>query len=260
MKSLRVLTLNMWNDDYLRFERAHLVVEEIARLRPHLVALQELSIPHDMATWIVNRINEWTYDETYNVFPWNKIGPQGAFEGLAIITRLPVLKPSEAIDLAGGGRIAQRVVVKYEDRRVAFCNLHLHHSRGLESLRVAQVKHMSQWMDEISDCIPLIAGDFNCPPNEQAMNEVRKAWRSAHAAFYGGEPEFTFPTPPYSKNDAWHRPRVVDYILYKPSHTSVLDVRLCFNCPGGVSSTLLPSDHFGLLSDFELVPRETSTQ
>lgn len=48
MSPLRVVTLNLWNNDLFRFERAHLVTQQIAYLQPHLVALQEISVVHDM--------------------------------------------------------------------------------------------------------------------------------------------------------------------------------------------------------------------
>ncbi|GAK55553.1 endonuclease/exonuclease/phosphatase [Candidatus Vecturithrix granuli] len=253
MLNLRVVTLNLWNNDFFRFERAHLVTKEIASLQPHLVALQEVSIVHDMAAWIVNRLNEESYGGEYSASPWNKIGPQGASEGLAILSCLPVIGMREAIDLKGGGRIAQRIIVEFQGQKIALCNLHLHHPREADELRVSQSHLASEWMLSLNDCAQIMAGDFNSTPESKTMVSLYERWASAYASHSGKEPEYTSPTPlaecgeePFSHRSA------IDYILFTPSSLRVTHAELCFTKPGGHGGDLYPSDHYGLVADFEI--------
>lgn len=246
------MTLNLQNDDLFRFERAHRAAEQIARLEPHLVALQEVSVRHDLATWLVNRVNEWAYRDEFSAFAWNKIGPQGAFEALTILSRLPVEEPSEAIDLRGGGRIAQRVIVRFEGVRIAFCNVHLHHSKGLQSLRTSQARMVSDWMTELADCIKILAGDFNSVPHSESMSFLFKRWTSAYAKYHEQEPEVTFPTPGVDIMTDWHSPRVIDYILVDTSELDVLGAELCCTQPDVDGDNVYISDHYGLIADLGL--------
>lgn len=247
--SLRVMTLNMWNSNHFRFERGHLLAEAIGLMQPHLVALQEVSILHDMAAWLVSRVNEWTIGQEYRVFPWNKIGPQGAFEGLAILTCLPTTGQSEAIDLQGGGRIAHRITVEFDDKQIAFCNTHLHHPGNCDTLRAEQARLLSEWM-MTGESVPIVAGDFNATPDSAAIAQMLGQWTSAYGEQHGREPEFTFPTPIVSEKGDWYRPRTLDYILFRNTEMDLQHVSLCFTEEREGGEPLYASDHYGLIAEF----------
>lgn len=243
---LVVMTLNMWNSDHMRFERAHRVVEELAHRRPHLIALQEISIPHDMALWMANRLNEWTYDDEYTAYSWNKIGPQGAHEGLAILTCLPLVGPSEALDLRGGGRLAHRIKVRFGSTNIGLCNVHFHHPINASSMRLSQARLVADWMTEFGDCARIIAGDFNDFPTSETMSLLFNEWSSAYSEFHGAEPDHTFPSPAVQMDNEWYRPRVTDYVLFDRTFLSISHAELVFSEMTD-NADLHPSDHFGIL-------------
>jgi endonuclease/exonuclease/phosphatase family metal-dependent hydrolase len=252
MDALRVVTLNLWNNDHLRFERGALVVEEMVRLRPHLIALQEVGVAQDMATWIADKIQDATPDGAYRTFTWNKKGDQRAFEELAILTRLPLAGPSEAVDLEGGLRVAHRITIQWQAAKVAFCNLHLHYPMDASALRAVQARIASEWMERLDDCIPLMVGDFNDVPSSEAMTYLLDHWASAYAAHHGREPQRTWPTPIYAGTEGPQLAAVIDYVLFKPALLNVTSARLCCNKAGEAASSLYPSDHYGLVVDFAL--------
>ena len=252
MKALRVVSLNLWNNDHLRFERAALVVDEMARLRPHLIAFQEVGVAQNMATWIVDRIQDATPGNAYHAFTWNKKGVQRTFEELAILSCLPLAGPSEAVDLQGGYRVAHRITVQWQDARIAFCNLHLHYPVDAGALRAAQARIASDWMDQLGDCIPLMVGDFNDVPTSETMAYLLDRWASAYSVHHGKEPERTWPTPILREAEEPQQAAVIDYALFKPSSLAVASARLCCTEAGDAAQRLYPSDHYGLVVDFLL--------
>jgi endonuclease/exonuclease/phosphatase family metal-dependent hydrolase len=251
MDQLRVVTLNLWNNDHLRYERAALVVEEMLRLRPHLIAFQEVGVAQDMASWIAERIQRATPGGAYRTFTWNKKGVQRTFEELAILACLPLAGPSEAVDLEGGYRVAQRITVRWQDTRIAFCNLHLHYPIDAGALRAKQARIASDWMEQVGDCIPLMVGDFNDVPSSEAMTYLLGAWASAYAAYHGKEPERTWPTPVDGGPEEPQLAATVDYVLFKPALLDVASARLCCHA-GDATQRLYPSDHYGLVVDLVL--------
>jgi endonuclease/exonuclease/phosphatase family metal-dependent hydrolase len=252
MSALGIVSLNLWNNDYLRFERAELVAEEMARLRPHLIAFQEVGVAQDMAAWMVDRIRGVTPGGTYRAFIWNKTGAQRTFEGLAILSCLPLAGPSEAVDLEDGCRIAHRSTVQWEGSRIAFCNLHLHHPADAGALRAAQARIAPDWMDRLGDCIPVMAGDFNDVPSSEAMIYLLSCWASAYSAHHGQEPERTWPAPILGQAEGFRAAAVKDYVLFKASSLVVASAHLCCTEPGVAAQKLYPSDHYGLVVDFVL--------
>jgi endonuclease/exonuclease/phosphatase family metal-dependent hydrolase len=252
MNALRIVTLNLWNNDHFRFERAALVVEEMARLQPHLIALQEVGVVEIMATWIADRIQDATSGGAYRTFTWNKKGDQRTFEELAILTRLPLAGPSEAVDLEGGLRVAHRITVQWQAAKVAFCSLHLHYPMDAGAVRAVQACIASEWMERLDDCIPLMVGDFNDVPSSEAMTYLLDHWASAYAAHHGREPQRTWPTPVSAGTERPQLAAVVDYVLFKPALLDVTSTLLYCNKAGEAVPSLYPSDHYGLVVDFAL--------
>ena len=252
MNTLRVVTLNLWNHDHLRFERAELVAEEMARLGPHLIAFQEVGVAQNMAAWMVDRIQGAAPSGAYRAYIWNKTGPQRTFEELAILSCLPLAGPSEAVDLEGGCRVAQRITVQWQGARIAFCNLHLHYPPDAGALRAAQARMASDWMEGHRDAIPVMAGDFNDVPSSEAMIYLLGHWASAYSTHHGHEPERTWPTPIWGQAQAPQHAAVIDYVLFQPASLAVASARLCCTEAGGSRQQVYPSDHYGIAVDFVL--------
>lgn len=260
---LWVATLNLRHnaDDWDR--RAPLAVAELARHRPHLVALQEVWIPIRQAQSLAERINERLAGEggRYVAVERPKWGPEGGKESVAVLTRLAPLSTA-GVDLPDG-RIAVSVTVPWNGARVEFVSIHLHWGE-LEGHRRAQILAMLEWLDGRHEADrregleppwTLVAGDFNTTPQGEAVRMMRERWRSAYQARHGAEPDWTFGTPLADANSARLGLPVyratLDYI-FVPPEVRVADARLFCNEPSRDAPEVYPSDHVGVLATLEL--------
>ena len=141
--ALRVLTINArarfdrWRD------RFPLVADEIVRLSPHLVALQEVTVgagQHDaLQKYIAAR-------SPGGVSPYAVYGEQGDMGGNVILSRLPLLARARH-DLSNG-RIAIMVHVALDNgATLRVFNTHLHHVRDDEAVRTQQISDVLGWIE-----------------------------------------------------------------------------------------------------------------
>ncbi|HEY8491926.1 MAG TPA: endonuclease/exonuclease/phosphatase family protein, partial [Dehalococcoidia bacterium] len=194
--AILVATLNLRNNSDRWDERAPLLVAQFVALRPDVIGLQEVRRPIDQAEWIAERVNAQLAGEPpYQVFQTNKTGLAGLVEGIAVLSRLPLLE-REWLDLGGGSRVAQRARIRLPDGRVLdFYNTHLHHPAEDEPLRTEQARRLLAWLAERPDVPQVLVGDFNAGPDAPSVRLIRERLRSAYAAVHGREPPATFPTP-----------------------------------------------------------------
>src|SRR5262245_17862689 len=118
--NLTILTLNLRHkeDDWLA--RAPLIADELALLRPHLIALQEVWLPIGQARWLARELNTRLAAQgkgSYICVERSKWGQEQGREGVAILSRLPLLS-SDGVDLPGGGRVALAARASWDARAV----------------------------------------------------------------------------------------------------------------------------------------------
>jgi endonuclease/exonuclease/phosphatase family metal-dependent hydrolase len=238
--ALRVATLNLRHDADRWRERLPLAVAELARELPHLVGLQEVSIPVDQGGLLVGQLNrvcrEAGQDASYDIRLQPKMGPEGLREGIAVLSRLPV-EDHSWLDLAGGSRVAQRVRVRLPGgQAVDLYNTHLHHERQAHELRRDQALRLLAWIDqESTQAFPILVGDMNALPGSPAIGALKRRFHSAYELVHGDEPEATF-----------------DYVLVPGEageRVHVVGARLAFATPADWDPSLYPSDHYGLVAD-----------
>jgi endonuclease/exonuclease/phosphatase family metal-dependent hydrolase len=276
--SLTVATLNLRSnvDEWER--REPLIVDELAALRPHLIALQEVWLPIEQSRRLAQRINErlpesepeYVSIERSQWRLWNV--PSGR-EGIAILSRLP-LHSSAGINLPTGGRVTLSARVFWGEQLVDFICTHLHHEDPVDpdAVRREQVRVLHAWLDErattdaatgVQPVLTVLTGDFNATPETGAAADLYARWRSAYAVVHGAEPEWTFGTPLADRNnrargrDPWHG--TLDYIFVPPK-TRVLEARLICNQPAPDDPALYPSDHVGVWAEVEVRRSDTVTR
>ena len=195
--AIRVGTLNLRNTSDRWKERAPLLIEQLLALRLDVLGLQEVRVPAKQARWIVDQVNGRIGDDEapYRFYQTNNTGFAGRLEGIAIMSRLPILE-KEWLDLGGGSRVAQRVrVTPYPGAAFDFYNTHLHHKDDADTLRLEQAARILGWIDERPGVPQVLVGDFNAQPPAPPVQFVTERLRSAHVAVHGREPERTVPTP-----------------------------------------------------------------
>lgn len=245
-------------------ERRQLLVDGLELHKPDIIALQEVSLSEDTATWIAEKLN---IPHIYIVRPQEVCESNLPF-GLAILSRYPIEKTA-ALNLKTQGRIAQYAQIKLDNNKsIVICNGHYYWYPGSHPERDKQLQLMLDWLAELPPEIPIVTvGDFNGTPETPGIALVRKKYRSAYAVHHGQEPEYTCPTAlahiSWRKrlkqfwrslifNKSWKLWRgTLDYIFIN-QHLQVRDCQIILNQPASNNRYLYPSDHFGIFADLEI--------
>jgi len=243
--SLVVGTLNIRNRSDRWPERAPLLVEQLTALQPDIIGLQEIRRPRGQGRWLLREVNRKLRDDgpRYTMASAWKSGPRRVWEGLAVMTRLPVVDTAR-LDLGGGSRVAQRVRVELPGgQRLAFYNTHLHHAAEDDVLRRQQTERILAWIDTTPDEPIVLVGDFNSEPETDVVHLLTERFQSAYRVANGAEPDLTAPTP-LNMTEA-SRLATIDYIFVDPRLT-VEAAWLTFTQPDPNDRRLYPSDHYGV--------------
>jgi endonuclease/exonuclease/phosphatase family metal-dependent hydrolase len=246
---LSVATINLRHRADRWRERRHLLVAQLMDSAPDLISLQEISFPIRQGLWLRNQINArltGSNRQPYQLIQKRKQHfPKGYYEGIGILTKLPVLY-QDWVSLGYGGRVALRVNVELPAHvTVDFVAVHLHHINTDKQARQEQVMQMINWLNGRRR-VPrqVIAGDFNEVPDGPAIQTMKQTYRSAYAVANGREPLATFPTALVRRPDDWAG--CLDYIFVSSAVDAVRSAKIFCDQPAPEDDTLYPSDHVGL--------------
>lgn len=267
---LKIVTLNLLADLSRWKQRRGLLVQELERLSPDLVALQEVHLPQNTAQWLADQLGY------VNVYLTPKMSFEANREAIAILSRLP-FTAQDSLPLGRQNRVAQYVQVEDEGQQVRLVNGHFYWQPGESAARLQQVERVLAWLGDALDNPPcIICGDFNSTPETQPIQRMRQNCVSAHAAIHGAEPEYTCPTPlprsawavtrtllgflllirPSHLNPRWRG--VLDYIFVDP-RLRVLDCQIAFDKPAPDDLRIYPSDHLGLYAEVSAFAQSVSS-
>lgn len=238
---IRVGTLNIRNTADRWRERRELLSAQLADLCPDVIGLQELRRWPSQTRWITRRLNESLGAEPpYRYHSTGKTGLWGLWEGIALLSRLPILERG-SLDLRGQHRVANWVRVRVADGAILeIHNAHL--SSRDQGLRDRQARLVLDHMASRGEFPKLLVGDLNAVPTSSTLRLLAQRLRSAYALVHGEEPARTWPTP--LRPDAGSG-SVIDYVLVD-DHVEVVDAWLAFDHPAPTDPTLFASDHFGI--------------
>lgn len=241
---MRVATLNLRNTADRWTARRELVVRQLVALAPDVIAVQELRMVPDQARWITGEVERASAGRlAYRYHRRAKTGLAGAWEGIGVLSRVPVTSTAW-LDLRADRRVALRATVRTPEGTLDVYNAHL--GIGGEVLRAAQAQLLLDWMDGRRPAPAVLMGDLNARPGSPTIELLSGRLRSAHAAAHGCEPARTVPTP--LRLGATGDGAVLDYVFVNDL-VEVLDARVAFEETEG---TLCASDHYGLVADIRL--------
>ncbi|HEX2192561.1 MAG TPA: endonuclease/exonuclease/phosphatase family protein [Acidimicrobiales bacterium] len=241
---ISVATLNCRNTADRWKERTPLLVRQLVDLRPEVIGLQELRRFPSQGRTIGKRA--WARGLLFDHDRANKTGIYALWEGIAVLSRLPVVDRAK-LELGGEHRVAQRVTVVVGGGLLDFYNTHL--ASGDEAVRTAQARRLLDWMAERSSLPQVLVGDFNARPGAPSIQLLAERLRSAHMAVHGREPDKTVPTP--LRRGASGRGSVLDYVFVN-SLVEVHDARRSFEEADPHDEHLVASDHYGLAASVSL--------
>jgi endonuclease/exonuclease/phosphatase family metal-dependent hydrolase len=257
---LRVATLNMLFDLTFWPERAPLVLEGFRGLRPHVIALQEVSPQIDNARWLADQLGGYT---VYSCSAQD----HRASDHLALLTRVQA-EGHSILPLGAEGRQAHRVAVEHGGTRWTVVNTHFCWNPLRESVRVEQARRLLTWLQGEHPAI--VCGDFNARPGARSQRVLADRFASAHRVANGRDPHYTYPTSLRRGPGLRHAARAAFFRIHGrlstqhdgPWRTTVDHVfvdrdvvvtgcRVAFDQPADDDPPMYASDHLGLVADLE---------
>lgn len=243
----RIVTLNLEQDHKRWPARRPLIEAELARLKPDIVALNEVSVPLQTAQLLRKSMS--TADVEYNLVQQTKVNSLSKLEAEAMLSRFPVIE-SGNLDYQAGDMVALVVRVLVGGSPLDIYVTHLYRSRGEESLRLFQVQKLLEWIDT-RDAVPrIVCGDFNASldkPSAALMATRFRPTQTAPTAFTAlAGPDGAVSHPYWPRLD-----RCIDYI-WVSAETEILESGVCFDRPSPQDASLWPSDHAGVWADLAL--------
>ena len=283
MTTLRVATINVWNKTGPWLARLPLIRGELSRLKPEVVALQEVlrfrpdSAPDAPLTAQNDQLTEIAEGLGFHAAYGVAADYGGGLKfGNALLSRHPISR-QESFPLPGAesGETRSLLYALCETPHGSlpvFCthlNWKFHHG----SVRQRQVAFIAERVAELSPIDgphlpPVLMGDFNAAPDADEIRYLSglcalagKTVYFADAWLYAGVgPGHTFDRSNDYAAKAREPSRRIDYIFVRGPDRQLrgepIHAELAFNVVDrSGAEPLWPSDHFGLFADLEVSPR-----
>jgi len=143
--TFRVVTLNLEQDHKRWPARRPLIEAELARLKPDIVGLNEVSVPLQSAQLLRTALSA-AAGVDYGLVQQTKVNSLSKVEAEAMLSRCPVIE-SGNLDYQAGDMVALVARVLVGGSPLDVYVTHLYRSRGDESLRLFQVQQLLEWID-----------------------------------------------------------------------------------------------------------------
>ena len=210
-------------------ERRDALVVELARLRPEVIALQEVTVEHLDALY---GLTEYTVEASESI---------ASGYGVALLSRVPTVRMRELTLPSSMGRTLLEVELA---SGVTIATVHLESldeaERRREQLEIIQ--HRLAHRDPVVLC-----GDFNLLPDGGEQAAIDASWTDAWVALRPDEPGYTVDTDINSMRYQIKQKRTqkrIDRVLLRGVTAATID--LVGTSPIDIDGTFV-SDHFGLL-------------
>jgi len=266
---LRILTINIWNNQGPWEKRLQALRAGLADLDPDLIGLQE-----------VLRADDGSFDQLAAIA--QELGYEAAFSpveertpgvrmGNGVLSRFPIFQV-ETIRLRQGktehqrGAILVRIAGPTGPLYLACTHLDYQFTEG--DIRVQQVRQLVDFVRRHSPggFPPIIVGDFNAEPDSDEIRFLKGLTPLGGESVYFQDAYGLTGTPP---GHTWHNKnpfaascfepgRRIDYIFVgqptSPGMGQVLSSQVVLDQP---VQGVFPSDHFGVLAEVALEPRSS---
>ncbi|MEH6422104.1 endonuclease/exonuclease/phosphatase family protein [Pseudomonas sp. CGJS7] len=239
---VNVLTLNLWHDKGDWPKRRALIVEQIERLQPDLIALQEVLQRPGLRNQAEDIAEATGYQARFvSVDP-----PQAERRyGNAILYKPPAsAQQTKNLEPLSDYRTAAHASKIFDAMHagVDFYATHLHNERDGGDIRRRQIASLLEFIDATqNNGGVIVAGDFNSDADSPELNALRARYRDAFAQF---QPKLAAdPKRATTLNPAYLPAQRIDHVFYDPKRFDVLDARIVLN---QARDGVWASDHFGL--------------
>jgi endonuclease/exonuclease/phosphatase family metal-dependent hydrolase len=256
---LRVISLNMLHG-FPKFEhvshRLELIANEINRLEPDIVMLQE--VPWTLKIGSAAGFLAEKTGMNYVYLRANGNRWAIAFEeGSAILSRYPLADP-EFLELRPRAGFFEHRIVLHANAVTSMGEVGLyvtHLTDGEADNNRAQSGLLLEFVTSEDVKFAVIAGDFNARPESPQIQLLSSVWVDTFALVHPGSPGFTCCIDNLTQETASPDKRI-DYIFLKSGNTlpEVVASELVYSDPFAIAGGWLwVSDHIGLLVDLNFV-------
>lgn len=248
-KTLKVVTLNLYHDKDDWPKRRVQIVEELKRLRPDAIALQEVLQDEGLtnqAQWLAAQLGyRWHFAST------DPAGQPRRY-GNALLTRHPVLKRGQKLlEPLDDNRTAAFLRIDLDGRPLNLYATHLHWTDQGGAIRARQIADLMQYIAATSEDIPsLVAGDFNSTADSLELAALREGFVDA----YGNQHPQADTVSSSTLNLKYFAPKRIDHVFFQRDAFVPVGATILFNQPD--AQGVWASDHFGMLVELRLAAFE----
>ena len=239
----RVATLNLEQDHKRWDARRDLINAEFGRLKPDLMAFNEVCIPLQSARGLRDAATALTGIE-YNLVQQTRVNGLSKVEGEALLTRFGIVETGNFDYQA----LVARLLI--DGMALDVYVTHLYMSRGDDSLRLFQVQQLLAWINTRDDVTAsIVCGDFNATLAAPSAALMATRFRPTQTEPTGFTP-LADSDGAVSHPDRARMDRCIDYI-WVAGPIRIVASGVCFNQPSPEDPSLWPSDHIGVWADLE---------
>lgn len=256
---VKVLTMNLRNDSDEWKRRFELIADEIERIDPDVIGLQEIEIGAGAGDHLNDLLAKRGHVK-YALFQKRKPGIRGWFtgEGIGVMSRWPIVEKHHE-DLPEM-RVSVLARVKHPSGGYFdLANTHLHHQGGAEAeaIRVEEMKQTLDLVDRNDDCWPtFLTGDMNTGETSQTLKDVVAAgFVDSYRKVHGAQTNETGSTSPIVLREgaAQNPRRRIDFVYGRSAGGRTVEplsseVRFRNHDAKG----FYPSDHLGVVTTFDV--------
>jgi maltose 6'-phosphate phosphatase len=266
MRAIRVLSLNLWNDQGDVERRMSVLLPQLVALEPHVIALQEVRMSPRL------RQAEIIAEALHGDFRFAEVDPcreRGAI-GNAIVSRLPILSHAvlELPGIAGDPRNALKATIDTPAGSFVLVTTHLRWQLDGAPVREEQVVALDEFARLEPGPLPtVLCGDFNCSPDSDvyrfltgraSLHGRGTYWRDAFQNRHPHDDGFTWSAANPLIERSVEPERRIDFVFVAMMRDdgpgAVLDSRVVLDVPG--EDDVFASDHFGVYAEIATVPVE----
>jgi endonuclease/exonuclease/phosphatase family metal-dependent hydrolase len=270
MKTLRVVTANIWGEQPPLEARMRGLIDGLRALEADVIGLQEVRqipgvLPNQAETIAQALGMEWHF---VPATPWG-----GGDEGLALLSRFPIVErlqrelPHATLEER---RLVLGVTVETPAGRFSAFTTHLNYRLHEGGKREDQIFVGEELVAATASELPKVyMGDFNAIPEADEIRYLRGLhslagkrvfYQDAFDRRHPGEPGYTWARAnPHTERLRWlSLDRRIDYIfvsaMRRDGRGVVQDCRIVLDHPD--ADGCFPTDHFALLADIQVTPLE----
>jgi endonuclease/exonuclease/phosphatase family metal-dependent hydrolase len=261
MKTVRIMTINIRHNKDFADERIPLIADEIVRLRPDIIGIQEMFIGGKQSKALLAEIAKKSQNDplAYNVFEHLKSWPEAyTGEGVTIFSRFPIIAKNW-VKLGNSRIVLFARVDAGNGLKLDVYNTHLH-NQGADAVRLDEAKIITDTMTR-NDAgnVSFLTGDMNSVETDGTIRHyitygLEDTYRSVHTDRTPIDGN-TNPVIMSKDNARQNFNSRIDFIFMKTPFngtytTKLRDSVVCFK--NAREDGLYPTDHLGVMTTVEI--------